>query len=56
MAPADETPWVEGMCGAIEIPFGDEETGYLQWEDNFVVTGNGARLLTPSPKKVWLTG
>ncbi len=56
MAPADETPWVEGMCGAIEIPFGDGEAGYLQWEDNFVVTSTGARLLTPSPKKVWLTG
>ncbi len=56
MAPADETPWAAGMCGAIEIPFGDEETGYLQWEDNFVVTDMGARLLTPSPKKIWLTG
>ena len=56
MAPADETPWVEGMCGAIEIPFGDDEVGYLQWEYNFVVTAAGARLLTPSPKKVWLTG
>jgi Xaa-Pro dipeptidase len=56
MAPADETPWQEGMCGAIEIPFGDAEMGYLQWEDNFVVTEDGARLLTPSPKKVWLTG
>lgn len=56
IAPADETPWVEGMCGAIEIPFGDEETGYIQWEDNFVVTKDGAKLLTPSPKKIWLTG
>ena len=56
MAPGDETPWVEGMCGAIEIPFGDDETGYLQWEDNFVVTSSGAHLLTPSPKKIWLTG
>jgi Xaa-Pro aminopeptidase len=56
IAPADETPWVEGMCGAIEIPFGDEENGYLQWEDNFVVVKDGAKLLTPFPKEVWLTG
>lgn len=56
MAPGDHTPWVEGMCGAIEIPFGDEETGYLQWEDNFVVTADGAKLLSPSPKEIWVTG
>lgn len=56
MAPGDQTPWVEGMCGAIEIPFGDGENGYVQWEDDFVVTNNGARLLTPSPKEIWLTG
>jgi Xaa-Pro dipeptidase len=55
MAPGDQTPWVEGMCGAIEIPFGDAQAGYVQWEDDFVVTKDGARLLTPSPKEIWLT-
>jgi Xaa-Pro aminopeptidase len=56
IAPGDQTPWVEGMCGAIEIPFGDQENGYVQWEDDFVVTKDGARLLTPSPKEIYLTG
>lgn len=54
--PGDETPWVPGMCGAIEIPFGDDEVGYLQWEDNFLVTDSGVEVLSESPKEVFLTG
>jgi len=55
IAPGDHTEWVEGMCGAIEVMFGDDETGYVQWEDNFTVTAGGARILTPSPKTIWVT-
>ena len=55
IAPGDGTEWVEGMCGAIEVIFGDDETGYVQWEDNFTVTSDGARILTPSPKEFWIT-
>ncbi len=54
--PEDNTPWLPGMCGAIEIPFGDEEVGYLQWEDNFLVTETGVEVLSKSPKEIWLTG
>ncbi len=53
--PEDETPWLPGMCGAIEIPFGDDEIRYLQWEDNFVVTETGVEVLSKSPKEIWLT-
>lgn len=54
--PEDNTPWLPGMCGAIEIPFGDDEVGYLQWEDNFLVTETGVEVLSKSPKEIWLTG
>ena len=51
-----EAVWVEGMCGAIEVGFGDEETGYVQWEDNFVVTGDGIEVLNHMPKTIWTAG
>jgi Xaa-Pro dipeptidase len=51
-----EAVWVEGMCGAIEVGFGDEETGYVQWEDNFVVTGDGIEVLNHMPKTIWSAG
>jgi len=54
--PEDETPWLPGMCGAIEIPFGDDEIGYLQWEDNFLVTETGVEVLSTSEKEIFLTG
>ena len=54
--PLDKTPWVENMCGTLLVSFGDDETGYVEWEDNFTVTKNGARVLTPSPKEIWVTG
>lgn len=55
MAPTDETVWVENMCGALEIAFGDEQFGYVEWEDNFVVTNEGVEVLTPLPKELWVT-
>jgi Xaa-Pro aminopeptidase len=54
--PEDNTPWLSGMCGAIEIPFGDDEIGYLQWEDNFLVTETGVEVLSTTEKELWLTG
>ena len=54
ISPRDETRWIEGMCGALEISFGDAENGYIIWEDTFVVTGNGVRVLTPTPKQLWV--
>ena len=54
--PADETPWIPGMCGAIEIPFGDDEIGFIQWEDNFLVTESGVEVLSKLPREIFLTG
>jgi Xaa-Pro aminopeptidase len=51
-----EAVWIEGMCGAIEVGFGDEELGYLQWEDNFVVTSDGMEPLNHMPKTIWTSG
>ena len=34
---------------------GDDEVGYLQWEDNFLVTETGVEVLSVSPKEIWLT-
>jgi Xaa-Pro aminopeptidase len=28
------------------MSFGDDDTGYVEWEDNFVVTSSGCRVLT----------
>jgi len=42
----DETVWEPGMCGGLQMSFGDDRTGYIEWEDNFVVTGKGCRILT----------
>jgi hypothetical protein len=44
------------MGGAIEIPFGDDEIGYLQWEGNFLVTEMGVEVLSISEKELFLTG
>ena len=52
ICPSDETPWVEGMCGALEISFGDDELGYIEWEDDFVVTQDGCKVLTPLEKRL----
>ncbi|MBI4219200.1 MAG: aminopeptidase P family protein [Chloroflexi bacterium] len=51
----DESVWVEGMCGGLQMSFGDPETGYVEWEDNFVVTSDGCRVLTSSLKpELWV--
>jgi Xaa-Pro aminopeptidase len=52
ICPSDETPWVEGMCGALEIAFGDSEVGYIEWEDDFLVTETGCEILTPLEKRL----
>lgn len=52
ISPADETVWVENMCGALEIAFGDDTVGYVEWEDDFVVMANGVRVLTPMAKEL----
>ena len=56
IVPGGETVWVERMCGAIEVPFGDEDIGYVQWEDNFVVTEDGIEALNHMPKTIWSAG
>lgn len=34
------------MCGGLQMSFGDPETGFIEWEDSFVVTARGRRVLT----------
>lgn len=40
------------MCGAMGIAFGDDELGYIEWEDDFLITPNGCQLLTPLDKHI----
>jgi Xaa-Pro dipeptidase len=54
ISPSDETAWVENMCGALEIAFGDDEVGYVEWEDDFVVTAQGVQVTSPFPKELWI--
>ena len=54
ICPSDDTEWVEGMIGALEFSLGDEELGYVELEDDFVVTEDGCRVLTPLKRDlVW---
>jgi Xaa-Pro dipeptidase len=56
IVPGDDTIWTEGMCGALEIAFGDEEVGYIEWEDNFLVTRDGCQVLTPLERRLRVVG
>jgi Xaa-Pro aminopeptidase len=51
----DHTVWKPGMCGAIQISFGNANTGYIEWEDDFLVAETGAEILSTSPKEIWVT-
>ena len=53
--PEDHTPWLPGMCGAIEVSLGDDETGYLEWEDDFLVTEAGSETLSKTEKAIFVT-
>jgi Xaa-Pro aminopeptidase len=54
ICPDDSTEWVEGMIGALEFSLGDERLGYVELEDDFVVTEYGCKLLTPLKRDlVW---
>ena len=52
ISPADETAWVEGMCGALEVSYGDDTLGYIEWEDDFMITQDGYKVLTPFEKRI----
>ena len=51
----DHTILKPGMCGAIQISFGNDRVGYIEWEDDFLVTETGAEILSNSPKEIWVT-
>ena len=51
----DHTVWTPGMCNAIQMSFGNDSTGYIEWEDDFLVTDTGAEILSKSPKEIWVT-
>ena len=50
----DHTLWQKDMCGALELLYGDEELGFVEWEDNFLVTEDGIEILSPMDKKLWI--
>lgn len=51
----DESVWTPAMCGGLQMSFGDSDTGYIEWEDNFVVTLDGCRVLTTALKPdLWI--
>ncbi|NQW16159.1 MAG: aminopeptidase P family protein [Chloroflexi bacterium] len=52
----DHTTLTPGMCGAIQISFGDDHIGYIEWEDDFLVTETGVEVLSKSPREIWVTG
>ncbi len=52
ITPTDETVWEQSMCGALEIAFGDDELGYIEWEDDFLITPDGCQVLTPLDKHI----
>jgi Xaa-Pro aminopeptidase len=53
ICPADHTRWEEGMVVAVEIGLGEEEYGFSDLEDNFLVTADGCERLTPVERNLW---
>jgi Xaa-Pro aminopeptidase len=56
ITPSDKTVWETGMVGAIEFGLGQEETGFCDLEDDFLVTDKGCELLTPLCKDIYICG
>ena len=50
----DYTPWREGMCGALEVLYGDEQYGFIEWENDFLVIEDGVKILTPFDASLWI--
>ena len=53
ICPADETVWEEGMVVALEIGLGEQEYGFSDLEDNYLVTADGCERLSPCPRNLW---
>jgi len=53
ICPADETVWEAGMVVALEIGLGEEEYGFSDLEDDFLVGAEGCERLTPCPRDLW---
>lgn len=45
--------WRENMVAAVEIMLGDPKIGWVEFEDNIVVTKDGCERITPLAKGLW---
>ena len=52
ITPTDQTVWQENMTGSVEFGLGDDETGFADFEDNWVVQQGGCEVLTPGPRLI----
>ena len=52
ITPTDQTVWETNMTGAVEFGLGEPQYGYADFEDNFVVTGDGCEVMSPGPRFV----
>jgi Xaa-Pro dipeptidase len=50
---SSKMPWRENMVASFEIMLGDPEIGWVEFEENVVVTKVGCERITPMPKKIW---
>ena len=52
ITPTDQTVWRENMTGSVEFGLGDDNTGFADFEDNWLVDQNGCEVLTPGPRLI----
>ena len=53
IGPESRTQWCENMVASFEIMLGDPNKGWVEFEDNVVVTATGCERITPMPKRIW---
>ena len=52
ITPTDQTVWQENMTGSVEFGLGDDDTGFADFEDNWLVHQDGCEVLTPGPRLI----
>lgn len=52
ITPTDRTVWRENMTGSVEFGLGDDEVGYADFEDNWVIRADGREMLSTGPRLI----